>query len=401
MKKYFYRAVDINKKEYSGYFSAKNKEDLKVRLCAAGLFLTRAKSVSERSPQAFFSVTGRVSVNELTSFCRQFAAMTASGVSVVDGLGALSRQPYSKFFRRVIERVLEDVKIGNSLSAAMAKHKRAFPDFFTGMISVGEESGRLDEILRSLADYYETEAKIARRTKSAMAYPAFLVALALAVAVLTVVFVIPAFDEALSALGAELPALTLAFVNASRWFANNWAYVVIAAVALAAVLVIVGKTKRGRYFYDTLKIKIPPLAKANTALITARFARGFGLLLSGGVDLIGSMRAIVPVLGNKNVERRFMLAVGNVEEGKSLTAALGDYKLFPVELLKMTAVGERTGGLDKALLGSAPYFDERAERVLAAIVNMLQPIMLVIMGAVVGLLFYSVYSPLLSLINTL
>lgn len=401
MQKYFYRAVDINKKKFKGYFLAESEEDLKIRLSDQKLFLISAKPVSDKPPQAFISITGKASLKELTSFCRQFAVMIDSGVSVINSLDVLRRQDYSGFFRKVIADVFENVKVGLPLSEAMAKHKKVFPDFFTSMIYVGEQSGKLDEILRSAADYYENEAKIKQRIKLAMAYPAFLFVLTAAIFVMMVAFVIPTFEEALSQLDVEMPALTAAIMNVSHWFSANWTYVVLAAFAVIAALVLFGKTKYGRYLYDTLKIKTPPLAKVHTALITARFSRGFGLLLSSGMELLDAMKVIAPALGNKNVERRFIMAINDVEEGKNLTFALSNHKLFPVMLIHMVSVGEKTGVVDRVLLDSSSYFDAQAERALTAMVNMLQPVMLVIMGAAVGVLFYAVYSPMLSIINTL
>lgn len=401
MQKYFYRAVDINKKKYKGYLFAENTDELKILLSEQKLFLISAKPVSNKPPSAFFSLTGRVSVKELAAFCRQFAIMIDSGISIIDSLDLLYRQTYSGYFKKVIFNVFEDVKVGKSLSEAMAKHKKVFPDFFTSMTYVGEQSGMLDEILRTVADYYENEAKIKQRTESAMIYPIFLAILMALVAVFMVAFVIPAFEEAFSQLDVEMPALTAAIIDISHWFLDNWVYIVLAALTLVIILIVLEKTKRGRYFYDTLKIKLPLIAKVQTALVTARFARGFGILLSSGMELMDAMRVISPVLGNKNVERRFMLAVRDVEEGKSFTSALSIHKLFPTMLIRMAAVGENTGSVDKVLLDSSSYFDAQAYYTLTSIVNMIQPVMLVIMGAAVGVLFYAVYSPMLSMMESM
>lgn len=401
MQKYFYHAVDINKKAFKGYFLAENEEDLRLKLSQQKLFLISAKPVSDKPPQAFFSVTGKVSVKELTTFCRQFAIMIDSGISIVESLDVLKDQAYSSFFRRVINNVYEDVKVGHPLSEAMSKHKKVFPNFFTSMTYVGEQSGMLDDILRSVADYYETESKIKSKTKSAMIYPVFLLCLMLAIIVLMVVFVIPTFEDALSKLEVEMPALTMAILDVSHWFTENWMYPGLGVIVIGFIIFLAGRTEKGKYFFDTLKIKLPIVKNVQISLISARFARGFGLLMSGGMDIIEAMQVISSVLGNKNVERRFNFAINDVKEGKSLTQALNDHKLFPMLLIQMVSVGEKTGNVDRVLLDSSSYFDLQAERSLNAMVSMIQPVMLVLMGGVVGVLFYSIYAPMLSIMQTL
>ncbi|MGM9683640.1 MAG: type II secretion system F family protein [Eubacteriales bacterium] len=401
MQKYKYIAVDIDKKKFKGYFLAENEDDLRIQLSRQKLYLIRAVPMSDKPPSSFFSVSGKVKTVELTTFCRQFAIMIGSGISIVESLNILKEQSYSSFFRRVISSVYEDVKVGVLLSDAMAKHKKVFPHFFTSMTYVGEQSGMLDEVLRSVADYYETDAKIKRKTRSAMIYPAFLAILMLAIVVLMVAFVIPTFEKSLSAIEVDMPAITVAIMNISHWFVSYWMYLFLGIVLVVIILVAIGRTEKGKYVYHTILLKMPIIGKVQTALISSRFARGFGLLLSGGMDVVDAMEVISAVLGNKNVEQRFRLAIADVREGKSLTASLTAYKLFPTILIQMVSVGEKTGSVDKVLLQSGSYFDEQAERSLSSMTTLIQPIMLGIMGAVVGLLFVAIYSPMLSIMKTL
>ena len=269
------------------------------------------------------------------------------------------------------------------------------------MTYVGEQSGMLDEVLRSIADYYETDAKIRSKTVSAMLYPIFLAVLMIAIVVLMVAFVIPTFEDSLAELEVEMPPLTMAVMGISHWFAANWKYTVLGVVALVMILLAVGRTPRGKYFFHTLLLHIPLVGKALTALISAKFARGFGLLLSSGMDVVDAMSVISAVLGNKNVEKRFQLATADVREGQSITSALTKYRLFPTILIQMVSVGEKTGSVDKVLLQSSSYFDDQAERLLTGMTTLIQPIMLGIMGLIVGLLFYAIYSPMIAIMQTL
>lgn len=401
MQKYKYVAVDINKKKFKGYFLAENEDDLRMQLSRQKLYLIRAVAVSDKPPSAFFSVSGKVKTKELTTFCRQFAIMIGSGISIVESLSILREQSYSGFFKNVLSAVYEDVKAGVLLSEAMAKHKKVFPHFFTSMTFVAEQSGMLDEVLCSVADYYETDAKIKQKTRSAMVYPAFLAILMLAIVVLMVAYVIPTFEDSLAQIDVKMPALTVAIMNVSHWFIRNWMYLFLGIVLGVLLLFAIGRTEKGRYFFHTVRLRMPLLGKVQIALISSRFARGFGLLLSSGMDVVDAMEVIAPVLGNKNVEQRFRLATADVQEGKSITESLSTHKLFPTILIQMVSVGEKTGSVDQVLLQSSSYFDEQAERSLTTMTTLIQPIMLGIMGAIVGLLFVAIYSPMLSIMQNL
>jgi type IV pilus assembly protein PilC len=357
--------------------------------------------ISSKPPSAFFSVSGKVNPKELTTFCRQFAIMINSGISIVESLSILRDQSYSDFFKKVIGTVFDDVKVGLLLSEAMSKHKKVFPPFFTSMTYVGEQSGMLDEVLCSIADYYETDAKIRNKTKSAMIYPMFLAILMLAIVILMVAFVIPTFENSLAELDVEMPLLTMTIMGISHWFIANWKYVVLTVVALVVILIIVGKTPNGEYFYHTLLLHLPLIGKVQIALISAKFARGFGLLLSSGMDIVDAMSVISAVLGNKNVEKRFNLATDDVREGQSITTAMTKYNLFPTILIQMVSVGEKTGSVDKVLLQSSSYFDNQAEKMLTGMTTLIQPIMLGVMGLIVGFLFYAIYSPMIAIMQTL
>ena len=401
MQKYRYVAVDIDKKKFKGYFLAENEDDLRMQLARQRLYLIRAIPVSDKPPSSFFSVSGKVKTVELTTFCRQFAIMINSGISIVESLAILKEQAYSAFFKKVIASVWEDVKVGILLSDAMAKHKKVFPHFLTSMTFVGEQSGMLDEVLRSVADYYETDAKIKRKTKSAMIYPAFLAVMMLGIVILMVAYVIPTFEESLATIGVPMPMLTQVIMNISHWFLANWMYLFLAIVLLAVILIAINHTAKGKYVLHSILLGLPIFGKVQVALISSRFARGFGLLLSGGMDVVDAMEVVSAVLGNKNVEKRFRMATADVREGKSLTEALTNHHLFPMILLQMVAVGEKTGSVDQVLLQSSSYFDEQAERSLTAMTTMIQPIMLGLMGGIVGLRFMAIYSPMLSIMQTL
>lgn len=401
MKKYKYKAVNLHGKRFQGSFLAESEDSLREQLAKQGLYLTSARAVTDKSPNPFFSLTGKVSARELSAFARQFSIMISSGSSIVDSLSILKGQAYTGFLKKVLEQVHESVKAGQFLSEAMAKHKRAFPNFFVSMVKIGELSGQLDTVLISIADYFESDAKLRARTKSALMYPAFLIVMAIALIVLMVALIIPTFRDALSSLDVEMPPLTLALYNISDAFRANWMYIVLILAAVIALFLLFIRSRGGRIAWDHLKFVTPYVRDVIRGNISARFCSAFSLLVAGGMDIADAMDEVVIVLGNKYVERQFRRAASDVRQGMTLTLAIQSYNLFPPMLIQMLSVGEKTARIDEVLGRSSSFFESQVERSLTNLTGILQPIILLVIGACVGLLFYAVYAPLLQVMNTL
>lgn len=391
----------MNKKKFNGIYLAENVTELRNMLARQGLYLTSARVMKSQRPSAALSLSGKIPIKELTTFCRQFAIMINAGISVSESIGSLKNQDYSAFFKQSLSIVHEDLNSGMMLSEALKKQKRAYPEFFTSMIYIGEGSGSLDVVLNNLADYYETDAQIKSKTKSALVYPIVLLVIMVSILAVMTFFVIPTFEEALSELDVQMPALTTTIFNMSHKIADNIVTILIVIASVVAALVIFGRFRIGRYTYDTLKYKLPVIKKVQRSMVTSRFARAFGLLLSGGTDLMEAMYMIANVLGNKYVEKRFRLAVNEVERGMNLTMALDSYNIFQQMLIQMISVGERTGELDTVLMSSCEFFDQEVENSLKAMTALIQPVLLVIMGGAIAIMFLAVYSPILSIMNTL
>lgn len=375
MKKYKYTAINLEKKKFTGVFLAEDEQQLACKLAEQSLYLVKAKPITQTTASTFFTLSGKVTANELAMFCRQFAIMVTTGIPIIETLNILKTQAYTSLLRKTLEFIYEDVKSGMLLSQALEKHKKIFPQFFRSMIYVGEVSGALDKILVTLADYFESDARIKKKTKGAMMYPLMLILMAIGVVVLMVMFIIPTFMEAFSSLDdVEMPALTLALYDLSIAFRENWKVIFIVALSIVLVFIIFVHTKKGKYYFDAFKIKAPIIGKITTALVTSRFARAFGLLVDGGLDVIDAMETVQIVLGNTYIEKKFKAATDDVRQGMSLTVALDSYKLFPSLIIQMIAVGEKTGTLADVLMRSCPFFDNQAEAALSSITTILQPI---------------------------
>lgn len=401
LKKYKYSAINLSGKKFEGTFLAENEKDLRRQLAKQNLYLVSARPDTEKSPNPFFSLTGKVTVNELSTFCRQFSIMITSGTSIVDSLSILRTQSFTGYLKKILSQVYEDVKAGKLLSEALDKHKRVFPDFFRSMVRVGELSGAIDRVLVSVADYFETDAKMRARTRSALVYPAVLVVMAIGIVVLMVVFIIPTFQEALSSLEVDMPPLTTALYNASDWFRGHWKTVVLIAAAVIVLWIVFLRTPRGRYWWDKCKYRMPLVGRVVKNNVAARFCRAFSLLLSSGMDIVDAMDETVIVFGNKYASEQLKKAAEDVRQGMTLTMALDSYKLFPTMLVQMVSVGEKSGELDAVLARSCGYFENQVERAVTSVTALIQPIILCVIGIAVGVLFYAVYAPLLQVMTDL
>lgn len=401
MKKYKYTAMNIERKKFSGIMLAESEQHLQQQLSDLQLFLVSCKVVADKTPNAFLTLTGKINTKEITSFCRQLAIMINSSIELIKCLEILKEQSFSSYFKKILAMIYEDVKAGKLLSQAMEKHKKIFPEFLRNMLYVGEMSSSLDKVLVNIADYYENEQKTKRKVKSALIYPITLVVMMVGIIAIMMVFVIPTFRESLAQMEVEMPALTLAIFNLSDWFLANWKTLILAIVAVWLVLKLVKKTKGGRYFFDMLKIKMPIIKKYQQSSVTSKFARGFGLLLSSGMKMVDSMEILQKVLGNKYVEKKFESAIEDVRKGVPLTKALEKMDVFPIMLIQMVAIGEKTASVDDVLLKSCDYFDQQREASLNSVTSMIQPLLMLVLGVVIGVMFIAVYSPLISIMDTL
>ncbi len=402
MRKFKYTAVNLQKQKIKGTFIANDEKDLAEQLAKQSLYVVSCTPYSGGTPSAFFTLgTGKVSVSELSNFCRQFSIMLNTAIPILSCLDILKNQAYSTYFKNILQVVYEDVKGGMVLSEAIKKHDKVFPDFFKSMIYVGEMSGKLDLVFNSLADYYEREQSLKGKVKAATSYPIMLGVMCVAIIILMFALIVPTFRNSMQAMDVEATGLTKAIYDISDFFAVYWSIVVLSLIAIIGGIVIALLTEKGKYAFDWLKIHLPFIGKVERNLVTARFARGFGLLLSSGMNLNDAMDTVEVVLGNRYMKKKFREAAESVRHGTSLTVAFETYKLFPKIMLQMIEIGEKSASLDEVLNRSCSFFDGQVESSLNSLVSKIQPIMLIFMGAIIGVLFIAVYSPMLSIMGTL
>lgn len=401
MKKFKYTAYNLDHKKYTGFYFANDEQHLRTLLSQQQLFLISCKEVSDKSPSAFFSLSGKVKMKEITYFCRQLAIMINSSIELINCLEILKNQVFSKYFKQILERVYEDVQTGMLLSEAMSKHKKVFPEFLRNMVYVGEMSSSLEKVLDNIAEYYESEMRTKSKIKSALVYPITLAVLTVAILALMMILVVPTFRNSLGSMEIEMPALTMAIFNISDFVTQNFLTLFGGIIGFIVLIKLLGKTNSGRLFFDTLAMKISFTKRYQVAKTTSIFARSFGLLLASGMHIVDAMEVVQKILGNKYIEKKFEQATEAVRGGVSLTKAIEDMQVFPPMLLQMVSVGEKTASLDDSLLRTSGYFDEELSHALSSMMSLIQPVLMSVMGISIGVIFLAVYSPMLSIMGNI
>lgn len=334
-------------------------------------------------------------------FCRQFSVLLNAGVTIIEAIELLKGQTDSKRLDAVITDAGERLRRGSALSEALAAHPDVFGEMLVNMVKVGETSGTIDTIMSRLADYYERDNKIRQKIKSAMTYPVILALLTVAVIVLLMVKILPMFSEILGQMGESLPLITEMMMGASGFFVDNFALIVLIALALAVVFRYFGKSAAGRFWLDGLKLKLPGIKTINIKIITARFARSMSILLKSGVPIVNAADIMLRLIGNKAAELRFEACVREIKEGKGIAGPIRDLKLFPNLLTHMISIGENSGELDEMLGRTASFFDLEVEEAIDRLTVMIEPLMIIVLGAIVGVIIISVMLPMISIMTSI
>lgn len=389
----------MQRKKISGHFLAEDEADLRAKLSLQNLFLVSCKVESDKGPNAFFTVSGKVTIVELTNFCHQFAIMVSAGIPIIDSLDALSKQKFSGYFVQILLTVYEDVKSGMLLSDAMKKFPKVFPDFFVNMVYVGEVSGSLDIVLNNLADYYEKDSAQKRKIKSALSYPIMLLVLTIGVIALMMFYVMPMFNNALSSMDVEMPGISKALFSASTWLTANWRVILLVLLAVALILFLLFRLKQVKYGMDWLKMHVPGFRKMNVCVLSARFSRSMGLLLGRGMDIVDALRVMQKLVGNRYTFKIFEGAIEEVNNGATISQAFGPKKIFHPVLLQMIETGEKSGTLDEVLSSTCNFFDSEVDYSIQRLTGMLQPILMLFMGVSIGLMFFAMYAPMISIME--
>jgi len=342
-----------------------------------------------------------VSTRDLAIFTRQFATMINAGLPLVQCLDILTKQTEKEGFRHVIGQVMRDVEAGTTLAEALGKkeHSKVFDELFVNMVEAGEAGGILDNILQRLATYIEKAEALKRKIKGAMVYPAVVLSVAVLATSFMLIFIIPTFARMFSGFGAELPLPTKIVMGLSSFLRSYWWALVGGMIASVVGIQRYYLTEKGRIQIDTLLLKIPVLGDVLRKGAVARFTRTLSTLISSGVPILNGLDITARTSGNRVIENAIMAARVSIREGETISAPLRQSTVFPPMVVQMISVGEETGALDDMLTRIADFYDDEVDTAVDSLTSLIEPIMIVVMGTIVGGMVIAMYLPMFKLIN--
>lgn len=383
----------------SGIEQSSGKEALGALLRGRRILITAVKEKGREIALPTFG--GGVTAKQIAIFTRQFSVMIDAGLPLVQCLEILGTQQDRKSFARVILEVRGDVEAGQSLSESMRRHPEVFDALYSNLIAAGEAGGILDTILRRLADYIEKTAKLRSQVKSAMIYPAAVIAIAALVVAVILWKVIPTFAELFAGLGATLPLPTLVVVWASQQLVR-YGTPLLAALALVSYLVKrYHETETGRRVIDGLLLRAPILGAILRKIAVARFCRTLSTLTTSGVPILDGFEITAKTSGNAVIEDAIMATRRSVAEGRTIAEPLKATGVFPSMVVQMIAVGEQTGALDTMLAKIADFYEDEVDVAVAGLISLLEPVMIFVLGTVIGGIVVAMYLPIFTLIQNL
>lgn len=339
-------------------------------------------------------LAGSVKEKEVVVFCRIFSTMINAGLPLIQCLDLLAQQEQNKTFSKIIRSIKEDIEGGTSLTDALKKYPKVFDDLFVNLIAAGEAGGILDVVLGRLSNYLEKAMKLKAKVKSAMTYPIAVLVISFAVIALLLVKVIPTFQQMFESSGAELPGPTAAVVAMSKFAQAYWWVIVAVIIAFVIILRQVYKTEKGRWMIDSAILKAPVFGPVMKKVAVARFSRTMATMMSSGVPILEGLNIVSKSAGNVVVEDALMKTRQAISEGRSIAEPLSETGIFPPMVVQMISVGEATGALDSMLNKIADFYDDEVDAAVEAMTSLLEPVMMVFLGGVVGGMIIAMYLPI-------
>ncbi len=395
--KFSYTATTKSGKEVKGNAEAIDKSAMVASLYKQGLkpVTVKAEGGAEKSGRI-----GRVKSRELVVFTRQLSTMVSAGVPLVRSLSTLQAQAESENFRKVLVSISKDVESGLPLHQAFARYPKVFSDVYVNMVKAGESGGILDEILKRLAAQVEQDASMKKKVKTAMAYPVVIMGITVIAFFGIMIFVLPKIGEILKDLGgenAELPVYTTFLLNMSRLMQENALLMLVVGVVGVFLFKRYISTPSGKYNWHSLLLKIPVVKMIILKIAIARFSRTFASLMGAGVGVLDALEVTGGAIGNKVIEKELLEAAKEIKAGKQLSEPLSQSPHFPAIVSQMLAIGEETGQIDTILIKVADFYEEEAAAVIDSLSSIIEPLMIVVLGGIVGVIAASVMGPIASL----
>jgi type IV pilus assembly protein PilC len=379
-----------------GVMEADNEATVHNRLRQQALNPVKVK----KKAKEFNIVIGSgVDAKELVQFTRQFATMIDAGLPLVQCLDILGNQTPNKVFANALKDIKNTVEGGSTFSDALRRHPKIFDELYTNLVQAGELGGILDTILNRLAVYIEKRVKLARQVKGALTYPIAVTVIAAGVMTVLMVYVIPAFENMFKDFGSKegLPKITQIVIDLSKFFISNLHWITLSVIAVAGSVTYIYRTPGGKRFFHRVFLSLPIFGPLFQKIAVARFTRTLGTLLSSGVPIMDALEVVAKTAGNVIVEEAILHVRNKIAEGKNMVEPLMEKKVFPSMVVQMLGVGEQTGALDTMLSKIADFYEEEVDVAVAALTSLLEPIMMVGIGGMVGTVLVAMYLPIFSI----
>jgi len=400
MPVYKYKAIDESGKTVQGVIDAESPKGATEKLKRQGVFLSSLHEAKESRSMSFNPFKG-IKISELAVTTRQFSTLISAGLPLEASLSALSEQTEDSKLGQVLSQVKERVSEGSSLANALGEHKDVFSDLYINIVRAGEASGTLDIVLLRLADFLETQAALTSRVRGALIYPMFMFFIGGGVLFFTMTYVIPRIAKIFEESQSSLPLMTLILIKISDFLNNYILFILLFVIILVFAAIRFNRTERGKMFFDRLMLKVPVFGKLTSMVVISRFTRTLGTLLSSGIPLLDALEIGEAVMGNKVYGKTLEEVRVNVREGASLAQPLKESGVFPPLVTRMIAVGEQTGEMEAMLSKVADIYDQQVETMVSTLTSLLEPVMIVIIGAVMAFIVFAVLLPIFNLTSTI
>jgi type IV pilus assembly protein PilC len=414
MPTYQYEAMDTTGGEVKDTIDAVSEEEAQQKIRSLGYFVTRLTEIAdkkkknkrkglqtEKRKKTKVLTLGGVNTKQLVMFTRQFSVLQDAGLPVLRSLKILEGQMKPGVLKNSLIDVVDDVESGNTLSEAFGKHPKCFDRLYVNMLRAGEAGGALEIILRRLAEFKEKSLSLARRVKGAMVYPCVVVAVAVAILSFIMIVIIPKFEKIFLDFKMKLPYLTEMLMATSRSFVKYWYVIPIVPIALIITLKLIRLNRSGAYILDKIKLKIPVAGMIIEKTIVARTMRTLGTLISSGVPILEALSIVRETAMNAVFEEMFQRVYESIREGETIANPMRECRLVDDMVVNMIDVGEETGDLDTMLNKIADVYDEEVDVLVESLISLLEPIMIVILGFIVGTIVIALFMPLLELLDGL
>ena len=396
MANFTYQARDTSGKPKGGDIEAEDQQAAASMLMDRGLMVISIRASASRKAGRKRR-QGNVKSQDLVVFTRQLATMMDAGLPLVQTLTALEEQTDNLVFKPVLRAVTTKVEQGQSFSEALSEHPKVFTKLYVSMVEAGETGGLLAEILDRLACYLESTARLKKKVKSAMSYPVIVCFIALSIALFLIVKVIPIFAGIYKDFGAQFPTPTQILIDISDIIRAYFVLTIGAAAGIIYGLMKFKRTKRGTALWDRTKLRLPVFGKLVHKIAISRFSRTFAALLRSGVPILETLRIVGQSAGNTVVERAVEKTAASIERGDNLAVALGQHSIFPPMLVRMVSAGEQTGKVDVMLEKISDFYDEEIEATLSGLTSLIEPLLIVFLGVVVGSIVICMFLPIFKL----